>query len=560
MALPTPQLIDKNYCHQFNVAVQDMALPKKFTFPFFYQPHQLAIIASELLQEWLETQGQQLQNFAIDGKMFGVLVVQDKHKKLSYLAAYSGKTLAINTSGHQFCDCANANDLLDEFVTSEQLLINYINDHIARLLENPQIKQLVDEIEQLKCSGEQAIVKQQQAMVITRKQRKISREQACQTLTNDQRQQLERKLSAQSIAEKNTLRDLKIASINALAVKTATLNTFNDEIETLKKERKERSNDLQQHIFSQYKLLNSDGNVKDLNEIFSQTAHQIPPSGAGDCAAPKLLQQAYNLGLSPIALAEFWWGAAPASQVRQHKQYYPACIGKCQPILTHMLQGLNVDDNPLLDNKASHKNLDIVYQEASFLVINKPAGLLSVPGKTISDSVKTRIQAQFPDARGGIIVHRLDMATSGLMLIALTSRANKNLQHQFIKRMVEKRYVAIVDGIVEQENGVIELPLVGDFDDRPRQMVCEKTGKVAYTSWQIIKREQGKTWLALSPKTGRTHQLRVHCAHHLGLNCAMVGDDLYGKSAERLMLHAKTISFNHPMTKAPLVFDSIAPF
>jgi len=246
--------------------------------------------------------------------------------------------------------------------------------------------------------------------------------------------------------------------------------------------------------------------------------------------------------------------------VRQHKQLYAACIGKCQPILNFMLQGLTVDDNPLLENKAIDKTLNIVHQDDSFLVINKPAGLLSVPGKSINDSVKTRIQAMFPRAKGGIIVHRLDMATSGLMLIALTERANKNLQHQFIKRIVEKCYIAIVDGLIEQDSGIIELPLTGDFDDRPRQMVCHKTGKSAYTSWQVDKRSSHQTWLTLWPKTGRTHQLRVHCAHHQGLNCAMVGDDLYGKPAARLMLHAKKISFNHPITKQSLTFDSIAPF
>jgi tRNA pseudouridine32 synthase/23S rRNA pseudouridine746 synthase len=560
MPLMPESPINSSLFNRFDAPVSDLSLPTKFTFPFFYQPHQIAILACDQLQQWLVNDGHQLQNFDLDGKMFGVLVVRHPNGELGYLVAYSGKTLSPETLGVNFCHSVNEKDSIDTYVNSEQTSINGINSTLDLLTDNPQLNQLSQTIDETTQSFKLAIIKQQQAMVVTRQSRKQQRQQGLDELSAAEFELLEHQLASQSIHEKNTLRDLKTHWQTLLDTLVCELSALTNEISTLKNERKERSNALQQVLFSQYQFLNAHGQSQDLNQLFINTPQKVPPSGAGDCAAPKLMQSAYKLGLEPIALAEFWWGVAPKSQVRQHQQFYAACIGKCQPILNYMLQGLTVDDNPLLENTASDKTLAIVHQEETFLVINKPAGLLSVPGKSINDSVKTRIQAMFPDAKGGIIVHRLDMATSGLMLIALTERANKNLQHQFIKRIVEKCYVAIVDGLVEQDSGVIELPLCGDFDDRPRQMVCHTTGKPSYTTWQVTKRDDHKTWLTLWPKTGRTHQLRVHCAHHQGLNYAMIGDGLYGKPAERLMLHAKKISFNHPITKQPIVFDSQAPF
>jgi len=561
------QVFSNKEFHSFQTPIDDIELPTKFTFPFFYQPHPLAITACNELQTWLVNNPTALQDFDLDGKMFGVLVVRNQNNELGYLVAYSGKQL----SGKQlsenddvlslhFCDSVNEFNGIDDFINTEQPAINVINDKLDILTSNPIIEQLKTEIIQDKKQFEQALTSQQEAMVITRKSRKEQRQQGKNSLSADDYKVLEHQLSRESIVEKNALRDLKIKWQTLLDNKVQQLKLLTDDIEALKVERKERSNGLQQHLFGQYIFLNAKGESQDLNQLFINTPQRVPPSGSGDCAAPKLMQSAYRLGLKPIALAEFWWGIAPSSQVRQHKQFYPACIGKCQPILNYMLQGLEVDDNPLLENTASETTLEIVHEEESFLVINKPAGLLSVPGKTIVDSVKTRIETMYPNAKGGIIVHRLDMATSGLMLIALNQRANKNLQHQFITRMIEKCYIAVVEGDINDERGIIELPMCPDFDDRPRQMVCEQTGKPAHTTWQVTKREDNKTWLTLWPKTGRTHQLRVHCAHHLGLNAPMIGDALYGKPSERLMLHAKQISFHHPITKQPMTLNSHAPF
>ncbi len=297
-------------------------------------------------------------------------------------------------------------------------------------------------------------------------------------------------------------------------------------------------------------------------DICAETALKPPPAGAGECAAPKLLQYAFQHHLMPLAMAEFWWGASPKSEVKKHQQYYPACTGKCQPILKHMLVGMQMDENPFLYNYAQGKNLDIIYRDQDILVVNKPSEFLSVPGKEISDSVYLRIKQQFPDATGPIIVHRLDMSTSGLMVIALNPQANKYLQKQFIHREVHKQYVALVEGLPQQNEGEINLPLRGDLYDRPKQIVCNQYGKQAITQWQVLERhpEKNQTKVLLTPQTGRTHQLRVHCAHAQGLNMPIVGDDLYGTLANRLHLQAQSLKIKHPVSKEVMTFKLEAEF
>jgi len=333
---------------------------------------------------------------------------------------------------------------------------------------------------------------------------------------------------------------------------------------------------LQKKLFKEYRLLNSAGVEKNVMELFQHAPYPIPPAGTGDCAAPKLLQYAFRHKLKPLAMAEFWWGPAPKSEIRQHKKFYGACSGKCQPILKHMLEGMTLDENPLLVNPALGKTLDIVYQDDDIVVVNKPSEFLSVPGKNIEDSVYLRIKQQFPQATGSLIVHRLDMSTSGLMVLALTKRAQKNLQQQFINRTIKKRYVAVLEGDIkemlalEEEQGEINLPLRGDLEDRPRQLVCFEYGKQARTQWKIIDIIDGKTKLYLQPITGRTHQLRMHCAHPKGLNMPILGDDLYGHGSvdshssghntQRLYLHAQRLTLHHPVTKNMMTFEVEADF
>jgi tRNA pseudouridine32 synthase/23S rRNA pseudouridine746 synthase len=553
----------------FSQAVDSITLPEKFTFPFYYQPQPLAVKAVEQLQQQLAILPQWLRETALNpsvaskktntGKMFGVLVVQNNQQELGFLSAYSGQ-LEDNMADINFVPAVSNMQLQDAAFLAENRIINNINAEIEQLAHSEPLSVIKSQLNAATASYQQQLIAQQSLMVASRQHRKQQRNEAIDRLTDHDFEQLKVSLAGQSIQEKKQLQALKQSWQEQLELLQQTLASITSEIAQLKKLRKSRSKSLQKKLFAQYQFLNAKGEVKDLNAIFAELPDHTPPAGAGDCAAPKLLQYAYQHNLKPLAMAEFWWGAAPKSAIRQHKNYYPSCYSKCQPILTHMLQGLQVDDNPLLINPALGKDLAIVYQDTDMLVVNKPAEFLSVPGKNIEDSVYSRIKSQFPQASGPIIVHRLDMSTSGLLIIALNKVAHKALQKQFIERTIEKRYVALVNGNVVAESGSIDLPLTLDFDDKPRQMVCYQHGKHALTTWRVLERKNNTTRLHLFPKTGRTHQLRVHCAHKMGLNMPIIGDDHYGLKANRLHLHAEYLSFCHPINHSQLTFEVAADF
>ena len=314
---------------------------------------------------------------------------------------------------------------------------------------------------------------------------------------------------------------------------------------------KQMSQELQIWLFRQYRLLNAKGEVHDLVEIWNdyhsapriREKFPLPPGGTGDCCAPKLLQYAYQQGFWPVCMAEFWWGDSPKGIIRHHGQYYPACRGKCLPVLTWMLQGLQVDPDPDKEPHARH-DVEIVYEDEALAVVNKPSGMLSAPGRTEHYSVATWAQERWP---GSMIVHRLDMMTSGLLIVAKTAEAYHHLQDQFTARTVKKKYLALVEGTPRNEHGVIDLPLSSDPMNRPLQIVDTEHGKRAITEYRVL-HSGPHSLLALWPHTGRTHQLRVHCAHPDGLGCPIVGDELYGKKADRLYLQAQAISFINPST------------
>ena len=550
----------------FELNINHICVPDKFTFPFYYQPHALAEFAAEQLQRYLNTQAQWhydadsvAKQAATEGKMFGVLVVKNAEQELGYLSAYSGQIISL-FANRLFVPPVSNMQLNDEMYLNEQALINRINADITSKEESPKLQQLTVEISHVTTEYESHLLALQSTMADGRKQRKQQRETAKGILGNDEYQQLESQLAGESIAQKKQLQALKKFWQEKITVLQGSIDELTNDITRLKRLRRAKSKALQKKLFAQYEFLNAHEEVKDLNRIFADLPEQTPPSGAGDCAAPKLLQYAYQHNLQPIAMAEFWWGPAPKSAIRQHKNYYPSCYSKCQPILGHMLQGLTVEENPLLVNPAQGKDLTIVHQDEDILVVNKPAEFLSVPGKNIEDSVYLRIKTQFPQASGPLIVHRLDMSTSGLLVIALNKRAHKALQKQFIERTVEKRYIALVAGNVADDSGTIELPLRLDLDDKPRQLVCYQHGKTATTYWNVIARENNTTRLHLYPKTGRTHQLRVHCAHKLGLNMPIVGDDHYGEKAERLHLHAEYLALRHPISRENMAFEVPADF
>lgn len=540
--------------HRFTTSITDIPLPERFTYPFCYTPHPLCILAAKEVQSYLTRQTAWKDELR-QGKMFGVLIVQTEHGETGYLAAFSGILAGKNL--HPFF-VPPVYDLLQPqgFFKIEEENISSINRNIRQLENDKAYAALSAELARTIQSAENILATAKAQL----KEAKTAREQRRKEkeLNAQEEAELIRESQFQKAEYKRLERSWK-ARITTLQTQT---EDWERRISALKSERKTRSAALQQKLFEQFGMLNYRGELKNLCEIFGQTVHKTPPAGAGECAAPKLLQQAYLHGWKPIAMAEFWWGDSPKTEIRHHGHYYPACKGKCEPILQHMLQGLQVEENPMLKRmQVPSKNLEIVYEDPWLSVINKPAGMLSVPGKEDAVSVYSLMREQYPEADGPLTVHRLDMATSGLMLIAKTKRVHQNLQAQFKNRLVRKRYVALLEGIVPKDKGTIELPLCLNPLDRPRQMVHTEHGKPAITDYQVLERLDGKrTRIAFYPRTGRTHQLRIHAAHPLGLHCPIIGDELYGKKAERLYLHAEYLEFTHPITGETLRITKEAEF
>lgn len=525
--------------HTFAQPIQSIPLPERFTYPFHYTPHPLCVIAAEETQAYLKERTEWREELQT-GKMFGVLVVRTPAGEVGYLAAFSGNLAGKNV--HPFF-VPPIYDLLqpDGFFRQEEEQINEINARIRTLQASPALE---DARSRLQSTIEYCDFVLQAAKDLMKK-RKEERDRLRQfPLTEEETALLIKESQHMKAAHKLTKKSLR----SILEEDQAKVDRLEQEIEQLKQERKRRSATLQRKLFEQFRILNARGEVKDLCELFAPTSQGTPPAGAGECAAPKLLQYAYQHQLEPIAMAEFWWGDSPKTEIRHHGYYYPACKGKCEPILHHMLQGLRVDENPLLADSHRETKLDILYEDDYLLVINKPEGMLSVPGKGDADSVYQRLSILYPEATGPIIVHRLDMATSGLLLAAKTKEAHQNLQAQFKNRTIQKRYIALLEGEVPQDEGEIRLPLCPDPLDRPRQIVSEEFGKPALTHYRVLERTSGKTLIAFYPQTGRTHQLRVHAAHPQGLHCPILGDKLYGRKAERLYLHAEYLAFTHPIT------------
>ena len=540
--------------HRFTTSITDIPLPERFTYPFCYTPHPLCILAAKEVQSYLTRQTAWKDELR-QGKMFGVLIVQTEHGETGYLAAFSGILAGKNL--HPFF-VPPVYDLLQPqgFFKIEEENISSINRNIRQLENDKAYAALSAELARTIQSAENILATAKAQL----KEAKTAREQRRKEkeLNAQEEAELIRESQFQKAEYKRLERSWK-ARITTLQTQT---EDWERRISALKSERKTRSAALQQKLFEQFGMLNYRGEVKNLCEIFGQTVHKTPPAGAGECAAPKLLQQAYLHGWKPIAMAEFWWGDSPKTEIRHHGHYYPACKGKCEPILQHMLQGLQVEENPMLKRmQVPSKNLEIVYEDPWLSVINKPAGMLSVPGKEDVVSVYSLMREQYPEADGPLTVHRLDMATSGLMLIAKTKRVHQNLQAQFKNRLVRKRYVALLEGVVPKDKGTVDLPLCLNPLDRPRQMVHTEHGKPAITDYQVLERLDGKrTRIAFYPRTGRTHQLRIHAAHPLGLHCPIIGDELYGKKAERLYLHAEYLEFTHPITGETLRITKEAEF
>jgi tRNA pseudouridine32 synthase/23S rRNA pseudouridine746 synthase len=552
----------KSEFQYFKTNISHISVPEKFTFPFYYEPHELSKIAAQELQNYLEAQSDFDHNFGLQenqegyviGKMFGVLVCQDENGKLGYLWGVSGK---LANSNHHDKFVPPVFDMLtqDSFFKQEEAILNQYNRKIEKLEQSEELTNAREKLKQTELEAKSDLQRQKQRI----KDLKIERDEkraSFENLSPTAIEQLEFELSEESKKESILLKKMTKYWNLTVESQKSKVESLQAEIEKLKEERKQKSSELQQRLFAEYAFLNQEQKLKSVGEIFDNN----PPAGAGECAAPKLLHYAFQNNLKPIALAEFWWGQSPKSEVRKHKQFYPACRSKCEPILAHMLHGIEMDENPLLENPAEGKDIEIVFEDDYLAVIHKPAEFLSVPGKNIQDSVYERVKKRYPEATGPLIVHRLDMSTSGLLLIAKSEEIYIQLQSQFIKRTIKKRYVALLDGIVKQPEGIITLPLRVDLDNRPNQLVCYEYGKHAETHFKVIEIRNKKTRIHFFPITGRTHQLRVHASHSLGLNAPIVGDDLYGTKADRLHLHAEEITFTHPVSKEKMTILKEAEF
>lgn len=606
-------------------------------------PRALAFVAARRVAAYVK-QHPELTAGEVCGKMYGVLVVEAPGGCLAFLAAHSGLLGGRNDWPFFVPPVFDAQQPDGHFKTRERE-ISGMNRRIAELMQRPQLFEARQRLEQV-CQQTGRVIAQEREEVKARKARRDAMRREQPQMDDATKAMLIR----ESQHDKAQLRRLTKSCEATVAEHKKALDVLEREIEALKRERRESSDALQRWLFDQYVMLNAKGMRRTLIDIFARFNGTLPPAGAGDCCAPKLLQFAYAHNLRPVSLAEFWLGAPPPTEVRRHLQFYPPCRSKCYPILQFMLQGLNaplsgaeeiyplreeegggttneekgsldakcsldekaafdakasldakcsldakasfdakeahgdkasLDDNGFLDAqghiyKKCGASLHIIYEDEQMAVVSKPSGMLSVPGKSSRLSVESIVREHYGIAADvPVIVHRLDMDTSGLLLIARTREAHKALQQQFLDHTVSKSYLALLEGVPHEEvtsehvvwhsshTGTITLPLRPDLDDRPRQLVDFVHGKPAVTRFRLLKVIDGHQLIALTPVTGRTHQLRMHCAHHLGLNCPILGDPLYGSAiepsadiAQRLYLHAEQITFRHPVTGEVFAFIS----
>ena len=602
--------------HTLNVSIPS---PRQFTYPFCYDVDPLAEAASLELQRYI-ADADLMSTEKGCGKMFGVLVVEYEDEsgalQRGFLAAYSGLLGGRNDWPYFVPPVFDAQQPDGHFKRTERE-ISAINSEIAAIENAPEYLQSVEQHEQTK-KRLQAEVDAFKAEVDAAKARRDARRKSGEPLSEEEQAEMIR----ESQFMKAELRRRRKAMEQANSTLHIPHSTF---LKSLQRKRKQMSDELQRWLFAAYRMLNAKGEERDLIDIFREYTHAMPPAGAGDCCAPKLLQYAYLHHLRPVCMAEFWWGESPASEIRHHLHYYPACRSKCLPILTHMLKGLDVAPNPLAQKRHSAEPR-VLYADEYIMVVDKPAGMLSVPGKVesvrseFSDSANISVEeyfanlqlptnSQFTTEQFTIgeadnsklkiqnskflkAAHRLDMDTSGLLVLARTEQAYVELQRQFASRETVKRYEAVLSGVPTQNSKLktqnsstqpsgcleaISLPLIADINDRPRQRVDMEHGKPALTLYNIVevravdantavaytikKVDKGRTLIHLYPKTGRTHQLRVHCAHPLGLACPILGDPLYGtERADRMYLHAAELTFRHPVTGETMHFLSPSGF
>lgn len=533
--------------------------PSIFPSPFDdVGPHPLARLCAERLQEDLRKGliAPGLPTSVLTrpegGKMFGVLLVESGEGRVGFLKAVSGQVeRAWNLEGY-------APPIFDEVLRAQtegpaETVVKGLTARVDAARLDPALlaaRAALVELDRQHAQHRETLKRRHAQNKAERRAHRLS-SPAPETLQAlDQRSRAddwERRRSEANAREEQAAAQAKVFPLER-------------RLAALERLRRLVSQETMRRLWDSYQLTSFSGETSPLRALFHQGE---PPSGAGDCAAPKLLAAARAAGLKPLALAEFWWGSPPPGGARVEGMYFPACKEKCAPVLAFMMRGLEVAPRRLWKPRdLSEDALAIVHLEERFLVLNKPAGMLSVPGRDpdVSDCLVARVKRRFPHATGPLAVHRLDLDTSGVLLVALDEETYRVLQRQFLEHQVHKRYIAMLDGHIDGESGTIELPLRVDLDQRPRQVVDFAQGKPATTRWSVLSREGGRTRVAFFPLTGRTHQLRVHASHQLGLGVPIVGDRLYGRGDTRLYLHAEVLGFRHPVTGESIEVTVPAPF
>ncbi len=493
------------------------------------------------------------------GKMFGVLIAADAAGRLGYLRAFSGM-LAGRWDVEGFVPPMFDRGARSRIEAPGEQLVRSVHQRRIAFANSEELARARAERDAIARAAHDALQALRHVHAARKQQRRARRAFFALTRTPDEVAALLRDLERSSRADKAERRQLAAA----MAEETARGARAAMQLERRLAAHDRLSRIVARHfmraIHDCYAIPRGARPPLPLRRLYHPGE---PPSGAGDCAAPKLLAFALARGLRPVALAEFWVGAPPLGGGRTSGAFYPACRDKCGPLLPALLEGLDVaPPRRFAPPPAPPSALHIVHADRHLVVVDKPAGLLSVPGREAGGpaSLLDLLRDAFPQASGPLLVHRLDLDTSGLLVAALDLPTFIDLQKQFLSRSVDKRYIAWLDGLVEPESGCIDLALRVDLDDRPRQIHDPLHGKPARTLWRRLDVQAQRTRVELVPLTGRTHQLRVHAAHPLGLHAPIVGDRLYGRGGDRLLLHAASLTLRHPASGDEVTFTSRAPF
>lgn len=492
-------------------------------------------IANSLMQ-----QIEQNHLYSQEGKMYGILLVELPNGEPRVIKAFSG--------------LLNGNSMVQGWVSpipgrEEVALLE--TQTLAKL---EAIKQEIISLEKLSEREEYKTLsaeytEQLQALSLhhyhSKLQRQTQRQEFWQTLTDESLKIALEQLAAESRLQGIERRNLKRRQNEILQPLQQIITSADQKIAELKQQRKQLSRQLQTEMHAAYRLTNFQGQSLSLQKLLPAGT----PTGTGECCAPKLLHYAATHQLKPLAMAEFWWGNSTVEDKIQG-EFYGACLERCQPLMGFLLSGLKPNQ------------VEIIYEDEWLIAVNKSSGLLSVPGRYFhnQDSVISRLRYLYHQEI--IAGHRLDQDTSGILLIAKDAITYSQISKQFQKRQVSKVYEALLAGVLNIQEGEINLPLWGNPDNRPYQEVNLAQGKPSLTRFRVMNREGNYTRVEFVPITGRTHQLRVHAADKRGLGMSILGDKLYGdhQNIGRLYLHARELRFQHPHVNKILHLQVKTPF